>query len=71
MNLADRIDCPVLMSVGLQDSVCPPRISFVPYNKIKTEKQYRVYPFSGHGVGAEHNETKNKWIAEKLGVKEL
>ncbi len=71
MNLADRIDCPVLMSVGLQDSVCPPRISFVPYNKIKTAKQYRVYPFSGHGVGREHNKTKNKWIAEKLGVKEL
>ncbi|MHC4109789.1 MAG: acetylxylan esterase [Planctomycetota bacterium] len=70
MNLADRIRCPVLMSVGLQDSVCPPRNSFATYNRVRSRKEYRVYPFSGHGVGNRHNQTKNEWIATILGVKQ-
>jgi cephalosporin-C deacetylase-like acetyl esterase len=32
MNLAGRTRCPVLMSIGLQDAVCPPRNSFATYN---------------------------------------
>ncbi|MHC4315843.1 MAG: acetylxylan esterase, partial [Planctomycetota bacterium] len=71
MNLADRIKCPVLMSVGLQDSVCPPRNSFATYNQVRSRKEYRVYPFSGHGVGHKHNNIKNEWIAAILGVEQL
>lgn len=70
MNLADRIRCPVLMSVGLQDSVCPPRDSFATYNLVRSRKEYRFYPLSGHGVGHKHNDTKNEWIATVLGVKQ-
>ena len=70
MNLAERIECPVLMSVGLQDDVCPPRISFAPYNRVRTGKEYRVYPFAGHGVGHKHNEFKGQWMAAMLGVEE-
>ncbi|NQV32163.1 MAG: acetylxylan esterase, partial [Phycisphaeraceae bacterium] len=44
MNMAEWITCPVLMSVGLQDDVCPPRTSFAPYNAVKSKKDYRVYP---------------------------
>ena len=68
MNLADRIKCPVLMSVGLQDSVCPPRNSFATYNEIRSKKQYRVYPFAGHGTWDEHSSFKNKWMAQMLAV---
>jgi len=71
MNLADRIKCPVLMSVGLQDSVCPPRNSFATYNRVRSKKQYRVYRFAGHGVWREHSDIKNKWMAEILGVEKL
>jgi len=71
MNLADRIECPVLMGVGLQDPVCPPRNSFATFNQVKSDKEYRVYPFSTHGVGYYHNKYKNKWMAEQLGVKTL
>jgi len=68
MNLADRIQCPVLMSVGLQDDVCPPRICFAPYNYVRSEKEYRVYPLAGHTVPNEHKRLKNQWMAQKLGI---
>jgi len=71
MNLADRIKCPVLMSVGLQDAVCPPRNSFATYNRVRSKKEYRIYPFAGHGVWREHSDIKNEWMAGILGVKKL
>ncbi len=70
MNLADRIKCPLLMSVGLQDAVCPPRNSFATYNQVRSNKEYRIYPFSGHGVWRKHNDVKNKWMAKILNVEE-
>lgn len=70
MNLADRIKCPLLMAVGLQDAVCPPRNSFATYNQVHSEKEYRIYPFSGHGVWRKHNDVKNKWMAKILNVEE-
>lgn len=71
MNLADRIQCPVLMSVGLQDPICPPRNSFATFNQVPSRKEHRVYPFCTHGVWHRHNEYKNNWMAKKLGVKTL
>jgi cephalosporin-C deacetylase len=66
MNMADWIACPVLMSVGLQDSVCPPRTAFATYNRVKTEKTYYVYPFTDHSVEPEHQMLKNEWMATIL-----
>jgi len=71
MNMAEWIACPVLMSVGLQDDVCPPRTSFAPYNAVKTTKEYRVYPFAGHGVWREHSKLKDKWMATMLRIDTL
>ena len=68
MNMAEWITCPVLMSVGLQDDVCPPRTSFAPYNAVTSNKEYRVYPFAGHGVWREHSKLKNEWMAKMLGI---
>ena len=38
------------------------------YNAVTSPKEYRVYPFAGHGVWREHGETKNVWMAKMLGV---
>jgi cephalosporin-C deacetylase-like acetyl esterase len=67
MNMAPWIRCPVLMSVGLQDDVCPPRTSFAPYNAVTTAKEYRVYPFAGHSVRREHSTFKDEWMSRMLG----
>jgi len=70
MNMAGWITCPVLMSVGLQDNVCPPRTSFATYNAVRSLKEYRVYPHVGHGVPREHEKLKDRWMARLLGVEE-
>ncbi len=49
-NFTDKIKCPVLMAIGLQDPVCPPHTNFAGYNHIKTEKSWICYPFAGHNV---------------------
>jgi len=58
----------VLMSVGLQDDVYPPRTSFATYNTVTSLKEVRVYPFAGHGDWREHGELKDAWMAKMLGV---
>ena len=49
-NFTDKIECPVLMAIGLQDPVCPPHTNFAGYNHIKTEKSWICYPLAGHNV---------------------
>lgn len=67
-NLASRIECPVLMAVGLQDEVCPPHINFAAYNQIKSEKRFRVYHDRAHSTPAEWREIRLKFFREKLGM---
>ena len=49
-NFTDRIQCPVLMAIGLQDPVCPPHTNFAGYNMIESEKRWICYPHSEHNV---------------------
>lgn len=51
LHMADRVTMPVLMSVGLKDTVCAPEQIFPLYNSIASaNKQLEIYPFSGHVV---------------------
>ncbi len=69
MNLADRIRCPVLASVGLQDTTCPARHFFAAYNRIGSEKRIEIYPFNNHeGGGGYHNELKMGYIMDRLSL---
>jgi cephalosporin-C deacetylase len=64
INLADRIRCPTLVSVGLKDPVCPPENVYAAYNKIRAPKEIGVYPFGEHdGGGAYHAERKVEFLA--------
>jgi len=67
-NLAPWITASVFMAVGLVDVTCPPRINFAAYNNLKTEKKYIVYPNSGHGLPAEFDDLRDRFIREKLGL---
>lgn len=51
MNLADRIHCRVVASVGLCDEICPAKCYFATYNRIQSPKEIKVYPFNGHECG--------------------
>lgn len=65
-NLADKITCPVFMSIGLIDTTCPPHINFAVYNQIKSSKNYQIYPTSGHGLPADYYNLKFQWIKSQL-----
>ena len=68
-NLAGRIRCPMFMAVGLLDDVCPPHTNFAAYNQVNSKKQYLVLPESGHGLPAEFDAIKIKWLRTQLGLK--
>jgi cephalosporin-C deacetylase len=54
--LARRIRARTLMSVGLNDTLCPPSTVFAAYNAIEAEKEIVVLPFSGHVTPSTHVE---------------
>ncbi len=59
MNMAERIQCPVLASVALKDETCPPQMYYATYNRIQSEKEIVIYPFNGHeGGGSNQLEVK-------------
>ncbi|MDG2220282.1 MAG: alpha/beta fold hydrolase [Rubripirellula sp.] len=62
MNLADRIRCPAIMGVGLQDRVCPPTTSFAAFNRIPGRKSFKIDENAGHGLGAQHW----TWVWEQI-----
>ncbi|MEI6644827.1 MAG: acetylxylan esterase [bacterium] len=69
-NFADWITCPVYMGVGLQDHICPPRTNFAPYNLLKGEKRFVIYPETTHGIrGDDFHPKAYAWMIEKFGIK--
>ena len=69
-NFAPWITCPVFMGVGLQDPICPPRTNFAPYNLLKGEKRFIIYPETAHGVrGSDFYSKRATWLREKFGMK--
>ncbi|MFA6172355.1 MAG: acetylxylan esterase [Kiritimatiellales bacterium] len=68
INLAPDITCPVLVSCGLLDTVCPPECVYAAYNKIRSAKAIAVYPQAGHeGGGPVHLERKLEFLRQNFG----
>ena len=51
MNFADKITCPIILNVGLQDNVCPPETAYAIFEKI-TSKNKKIYEYDGYGHDA-------------------
>ncbi|MGB3444721.1 MAG: acetylxylan esterase [Actinophytocola sp.] len=47
-HLAPRIQAKTVMTVSLNDRVCPPSTQFAAYNKLTCDKSYRLYPDFAH-----------------------
>jgi cephalosporin-C deacetylase-like acetyl esterase len=68
-NLAQWIECPLWMAIGVQDPTCPPHINFAAYNQVKSEKQWVASPTSGHSINdPEVWKMERNFIREKLGL---
>lgn len=49
VNMADKIKCPIITSVGSIDNTCPPMFFYQAYKKIPGIKELHVYDGFGHG----------------------
>jgi cephalosporin-C deacetylase len=68
INFADKISCPIIVNIGLQDNVCPPETGHVLFNKIGA-KDKRLYPYDGHGHDAgrhQHGTIVDRFFAHHL-----
>ena len=68
VNFADRIKCPIIVSVGLQDSTCPPETGYAMFRNISSTDK-RIYGYDGHGHDAnqhEHNAVIDEFFSKHL-----
>ncbi|MEK4523717.1 alpha/beta fold hydrolase [Psychrobacillus sp. FSL W7-1457] len=63
VHFCESINCPTLMSIGLEDSVTPPSTVFAAYNHLRTKsKEIEVYPQYAHEVNPFHEEKKLAFV---------
>jgi cephalosporin-C deacetylase len=68
LNFADRVTCPIMVNIGLQDNVCPPETGYALFNKLAAADK-RLYPYDGHGHDAGrsiHNAEVERFFAHHL-----
>ncbi|MGB9806362.1 MAG: acetylxylan esterase [Thermoproteota archaeon] len=70
MNLAPEVKVPILISVGLIDTICPPSTIFATYQYISSkEKKLEVYPGMGHEEPNIHIEKKMETAVKYFSLK--
>lgn len=68
LNFADKITCPIIVNIGLQDNVCPPETGYALFNKIGAANK-RLYTYDGHGHDAgrhQHSAIVDRFFAHHL-----
>src|SRR5262245_60716002 len=68
INFADRITCPIIVNIGLQDNVCPPETGYALFERIGARDK-RLYTYDGHGHDAgrhEHQAIIDQFFAQHL-----
>jgi cephalosporin-C deacetylase len=68
INFADKITCPIIVNIGLQDNVCPPETGYALFNEI-TAVDKKLYTYDGHGHDAgrqQHSAIVDQFFARHL-----
>ena len=69
ISFADKIKCPIIVNIGLQDNVCPPETGYALFNQIAS-KNKKLYEYDGHGHEAGryiHSRIVDEFLEEHLG----
>ena len=66
INMADKINIPIIASIGTLDDCCPPKYFYQAYKKIKGEKKLDIYEGYGHGGFEEIHLPKKIEFAKKI-----
>ena len=65
-NFARRILCPVYLTWGYNDNVCPPTTSYIVWNLITAPKESLITPINEHWTTAGTNQKQIEWIKAHL-----
>ena len=66
VNFARRIQCPVYMTWGYNDNVCPPTTSYVVWNLINAPKESLITPINEHWTSDDTNYGQMLWLKKKV-----
>ena len=66
VNFARRITCPVYMTWGYNDNVCPPTTSYIVWNLINAPKESLVTPINEHWTSADTNYGQMLWLKKQF-----
>src|SRR5439155_1627586 len=68
IDFPDRITCPIIVNIGLQDNVCPPETGYTLFEMIGARDK-QLYPYDGHGHDAgrvRHSAIVDRFFARHL-----
>lgn len=66
VNFARRITCPVYLTWGFNDNVCPPTTSYIVWNLITAPKDSLITPINEHWTSNDTNHAQVLWLKEHL-----
>ena len=66
VNFARRITCPVYLTWGFNDNVCPPTTSYIVWNLITAPKDSLITPINEHWTSNDTNHAQVMWLKEHL-----
>ncbi len=66
VNFARRITCPVYLTWGYNDDVCPPTTSYIIWNLITAPKESLITPVNEHWTSNDTNYSQMLWLKQKM-----
>lgn len=66
VNFARRITCPVYLTWGYNDDVCPPTTSYIVWNLITAPKESLITPVNEHWTSNETNYNQMLWLKKQI-----
>ncbi|MBQ7419947.1 MAG: acetylxylan esterase [Prevotella sp.] len=66
VNFARRIQCPVYLTWGYNDDVCPPTTSYIVWNQITAPKEALLTPINEHWTTGETNRKQVSWLKNHI-----
>ena len=68
LTLADAIECPTLVNIGMADTTCPYDTIMPVFNRIRAHKSLLVYPELTHSPCTDFNVHAMNWLKRYLGT---
>lgn len=66
VNFARHITCPVYMTWGYNDNVCPPTTSYAVWNVLSGEKESLLTPVNEHWTSDATDQGQMEWVKRKM-----